>query len=242
MKMYISSLSFSQILLHSLFSTLLFSSYLLWSVNIFTIELIQTNSFPALKLGSYLLYLVLFLLEFSPSHFHTTSSFSSPCPLIALSFPYFLLISMFFSSPGLEPGDVSYKICGYTATATDVVSVCLSSTGICTAKAFKEKTCAEGVNMYMFDTVRTSPLFLCFLIFFFFLIFFVFLIFIFFFFFFFFFFFSFFFFFFFFFFFYILFIFFFIVFFIYFIFFIFICFFFIFFIFFFFIIFIFLSS
>ena len=127
------------------------------------------------------MYLVLFLLEFSPSHFHTTSSFSSPCPLIALSFPYFLLISisMFFSSPGLEPGDVSYKICGYTATATDVVSVCLSSTGICTAKAFKEKTCAEGVNMYMFDTVRTSPLFLCFhiLFIFFFIVFFIYFIF-----------------------------------------------------------------
>ena len=51
---------------------------------------------------------------------------------------------------------MSYSICGFTANVNDVVSVCLSASGVCTAKPFKTDTCKGGVNMYMFDTVRTG--------------------------------------------------------------------------------------
>ena len=57
---------------------------------------------------------------------------------------------------------MSYSICGFTANVNDVVSVCLSAAGVCTAKPFKTDTCKGGVNMYMFDTVRTGYDITCF--------------------------------------------------------------------------------
>ena len=93
---------------------------------------------------------------------YTLSLPSSPPPSLPPSLhPSLSLPPSFPLSPSLlhslltgsYPDSLSYEICGYKASYLDVVSVCLTDAGVCTAKALTGKTCPNAVNIYMFDTV-----------------------------------------------------------------------------------------
>ena len=60
---------------------------------------------------------------------------------------------MFYYALGPDGREVSYRICGYLASASDIVNVCIDANGVCTASVRPKKD--DCLDFNMFDSVRT---------------------------------------------------------------------------------------
>ena len=67
--------------------------------------------------------------------------------------PYFLTYYVIYYALGPDGREVSYRICGYLASASDIVNVCIDANGVCTASVRPKKD--DCLDFYMFDSVRT---------------------------------------------------------------------------------------